>query len=147
MPLDSLWSRLETDPKVIFHLLPREGGSQKRSSESSGNQEQAPTPPKKPRKGTGKGKTKALKEPSNLPEELAGLSSWTKTGKRRCWGFNMASGCTQAKVGQACPKGLRHCMRCGAYPNPRLNPLPGMCARWRRGCTTASRRFFFQSAC
>ena len=32
----------------------------------------------------GKGKTKALKEPSNLPEELAGLSSWTKTGKRRC---------------------------------------------------------------
>ena len=115
MPLDSLWSRLETDPKVIFHLLPREGGSQKRSSESSGNQEQAPTPPKKPRKGTGKGKTKALKEPSNLPEELAGLSSWTKTGKRRCWGFNMASGCTQAKVGQACPKGLHHCMRCGGH--------------------------------
>ena len=115
MPLDSLWSRLETDPKVVFHLLPREGGSQKRSSKSSGNQEQAPTPPKKSRRGPGKGKTKAPKEPRYLPEELAGLSPRTKTGKRRCWGFNMASGCTQAEVGQACPRGLHRCRRCGSH--------------------------------
>ncbi|CAE7512822.1 ubiad1 [Symbiodinium sp. CCMP2592] len=97
LPLDSLWARLQTDPKVIFHLLPREGGALKRESTEL-KPEPTDTPTKKQRKGTGKGKTKTLREPSNLPEELKGLSSWTKTGKRRCWGFNMASGCPNAKA-------------------------------------------------
>ncbi|CAE7403302.1 unnamed protein product [Symbiodinium microadriaticum] len=91
LPLDPLWKRLETDPKVIFHLLPREGGAAapaKRTGEHLGDSE-TPSPGKKQRKGKGKGKTKTQKEPANLPEELKGLSSWTKTGKRRCWGFNM----------------------------------------------------------
>ncbi|CAE7264068.1 unnamed protein product [Symbiodinium sp. CCMP2592] len=97
LPLDSLWARLQTDPKVIFHLLPGEGGALKRESTEL-KPEPTDTPTKKQRKGTGKGKTKTLREPSNLPEELKGLSSWTKTGKRRCWGFNMASGCPNAKA-------------------------------------------------
>ncbi|CAE7513159.1 unnamed protein product, partial [Symbiodinium necroappetens] len=102
LPLDPLWKRLETDPKVIFHLLPREGnttGPAKRTGEHLADSE-APSPGKKQRKGKGKGKTKTQKEPANLPEELKGLSSWTKTGKRRCWGFNMQVGCPHAKVGQ-----------------------------------------------
>ncbi|CAE7619130.1 unnamed protein product [Symbiodinium sp. CCMP2592] len=82
LPLDSLWARLQTDPKVIFHLLPREGGALKRESTEL-KPEPTDTPTKKQRKGTGKGKTKTLREPSNLPEELKGLSSWTKTGKPR----------------------------------------------------------------
>ena len=117
LPLDPLWKRLETDPKVIFHLLPREGGgatSAKRTGEHLGDSE-TPSPGKKQRKGKGKGKTKTQKEPANLPEELKGLSSWTKTGKRRCWGFNMQVGCANAKVGQACPRGLHNCMRCGGH--------------------------------
>ncbi|CAE7783312.1 unnamed protein product [Symbiodinium sp. CCMP2592] len=89
LPLDSLWARLQTDPKVIFHLLPREGGALKRENNEI-KPDLTDTPTKKQRKGTGKGKTKTLREPSNLPEELKGLSSWTKTGKRRCWGFNIA---------------------------------------------------------
>ena len=117
LPLDPLWKRLETDPKVIFHLLPREGGGAtpaKRTGEHLGDSE-TPSPGKKQRKGKGKGKTKTQKEPANLPEELKGLSSWTKTGKRRCWGFNMQVGCANAKVGQACPRGLHNCMRCGGH--------------------------------
>ncbi|CAE7260491.1 unnamed protein product [Symbiodinium sp. CCMP2592] len=114
LPLDSLWARLQTDPKVIFHLLPREGGALKRENNEI-KPDLTDTPTKKQRKGTGKGKTKTLREPSNLPEELKGLSSWTKTGKRRCWGFNMASGCANAKVGQSCPRGLHNCMRCGGH--------------------------------
>lgn len=114
LPLDGLWARLQTDPKVIFHLLPREGGAPKRPVDDS-KTDHATSPAKKQRKGAGKGKSKTLKEPNNLPEELKGLSSWTKTGKRRCWGFNMTGGCTNAKVGQACPKGLHNCMRCGGH--------------------------------
>ncbi|CAE7553006.1 ubiad1, partial [Symbiodinium necroappetens] len=99
LPLDPLWKRLETDPKVIFHLLPREGSTTataKRTGEHLGDSE-TPSPGQKQRKGKGKGKTKTQKEPANLPEELKGLSSWTKTGKRRCWGFNMQVGCANAK--------------------------------------------------
>ncbi|CAE7270782.1 unnamed protein product [Symbiodinium sp. CCMP2592] len=86
LPLDSLWARLETDPKVIFHLLPREGGPLKRDYDES-KPEPSDTPTKKQRKGAGKGKTKTLREPSNLPEELKGLSSWTKTGNAPLLGF------------------------------------------------------------
>ncbi|CAE7464224.1 unnamed protein product [Symbiodinium sp. KB8] len=71
LPLDPLWKRLETDPKVIFHLLPREGGAAapaKRTGEHLGDSE-TPSPGKKQRKGKGKGKTKTQKEPANLPED------------------------------------------------------------------------------
>ncbi len=122
LPLDDLWEELQSDPKVMFHLLPHPGTSGKASSShqdgaSAQGTDDEPAAkrlkPSKEKKGKGKGKGKTLPEPANLPAELKGLSSWTRTGKRRCWSFNMACGCTSAKAGQTCPKGLHVCMRCG----------------------------------
>ena len=109
------WDDLQVDPKVVFHLLPipnRGKGSTSLAHPNPKNGVEKP-PAKRIRKsGKGKGKDK-LAEPPNLPSELQGLSSWTRTGKRRCWSFNMACGCPTAKAGQSCVKGLHVCMRCG----------------------------------
>ena len=94
LPLDALWARLETDPKVVFHLLAQASaghaapGSAKRNADQAGlDQDPGPHKPgKKPRKGKGKGKGQPPKEPANVPEELKGLCSFTKTGKCRCVG-------------------------------------------------------------
>ena len=115
LPLDAQWDDLQVDPKVVFHLLPipnRGKGSTSLAHPKPDDGVEKP-PAKRIRKGgKGKGKDK-LAEPPNLPSELQGLSSWTRTGKRRCWSFNMACGCPTAKAGQSCPKGLHVCMRCG----------------------------------
>ena len=63
LPLDALWSRMETDPKVVFHLLPQASaghaapGSAKRNADQAGLDQDPGSlkPGKKPRKGKVKG--------------------------------------------------------------------------------------------
>ena len=119
-PLDEHWDDLQADPKVVFHLLPIPGASssssQARSVTSVSIEESLERPSKRPRKGKGKGKGKSSpSEPANTPPELKGLMSWTRTGKRRCWNFNLSTGCGDAKVGQDCKRGSHTCMRCGGH--------------------------------
>ena len=114
LPLDALWPDLELEHKVVSHLLPQHAsGGAKRPHATDADS--ASSPPKKLRpssKGKGKGKGKAPKEPANCPEELRGLMSFTKSGRRRCWNFNLACGCSHAKD---CPRGSHTCMRCGGH--------------------------------
>ena len=127
LPLDSLWADLQKDPRVVFHLLPLPDSSGKHPAPAPPGVPDPPEgpPAKRPRKPKGKGKGKEKQtptEPANLPSELRGLSSWTRTGKRRCWGFNMAAGCPGAKAGQTCSKGLHVCMRCGGMHGAHVCP-------------------------
>ena len=127
LPLDSLWADLQKDPRVVFHLLPLPDSSGKHPAPAPPGVPDPPEgpPAKRPRKPKGKGKGKEKQtptEPANLPPELRGLSSWTRTGKRRCWGFNMAAGCPGAKAGQTCSKGLHVCMRCGGMHGAHVCP-------------------------
>ena len=111
IPLDANWKGLETDPSVVFHLLPLPvGGSVKRPADADDNDgSKRKTKKGKGKKGGGKGRP----EPPNIPEELRGLMSFTKLGKPRCWDFNREQGCAKAKTNQECPRGLHTCMRCG----------------------------------
>ena len=116
LPLDALWPDLELEPKVVFHLLPQHAAAGvKRPPADPASTIPPPKKPRPPSKGKGKGKAKTHREPANCPEELRGLMSFTKSGRRRCWNFNLACGCSQAKVGQDCPRGSHTCMRCGGH--------------------------------
>ena len=134
LPLDALWARLENDPKVVFHLLPQassghaaSGAAKRGADQASLDQDPGSQKPgKKPRKGKGKGKAQPPKEPANVPDELKGLCSFTKTGKRRCWSFNMTCGCSQAKIGQECPRRLHVCVRCGGHHAAHACPEKGL---------------------
>ena len=62
-----------------------------------------------------KGKGKDRPPPANMPKELEGLRTRTRNGKPICWGANMPEGCSHAKWGQECYKGLHVCMKCGSH--------------------------------
>ena len=127
LPLDSLWERVQLEPRVAYKLMPVPGSAPK--STTALDDPDTERPPKRPRrdKGKGKGRTKGqpASEPANTPAELKGLSFMTKRGGRRCWNFNMACGCKAAKVGQDCPRGSHTCMRCGGHHGAHECPKKG----------------------
>ena len=123
------------DSKVVFHLLPipnRGKGSTSLAHPKPEDGVEKPPAKRIRRSGKGKGKDK-LAEPPNLPSELQGLSSWTRTGKRRCWSFNMACGCPTAKAGQSCERGCMFaCVvaECTEPPAAPKRPLLDRRAPW-----------------
>ena len=118
-PLDAALASCVNDPSVAFHLLPLP-----QSSSSSHDR-----PPKRKfdegGKGRGRGKgrfssTKGVR----VPKELIGKSWQTTKGKRVCWDFNLEKGCSEARPGQACPKGLRICAEPGCFKAHSLTQHP-----------------------
>ena len=127
LPLDKALADLQTDPAVMFHLVPLPQGK-------------APSPPAKPQpqtkaetqtdrpasvikkdktrpKGRGKGGKGKPQSKGKMPAELIGLHQQDKSGRRMCYNYNLARGCELASNGQTCPKGAHVCMRCfGAHP-------------------------------
>ena len=59
--------------------------------------------------GGGKGAGGAGKAPS-MPKELIGKARIDAGGRRMCYAFNMACGCTKAQPGQSCDRGYHGCM-------------------------------------
>ena len=64
----------------------------------------------------GKSKSKTTRTP--MPKELLGHSNVTRSGEPICFDYNLPHGCTRAKAGQRCNKGLHVCCKksCGKPP-------------------------------
>ena len=112
---------------MTFYLLPLPAGESKRHQAD-------PDPPFGPPKFLkgGKGKKGKGKEhvsvPKNIPEELKGKMTITKTGKRICWNYNLPQGCQSGvKDGQSCDRGLHICAepRCGRAHSMQNHPKGG----------------------
>ena len=114
LPLDAQFPSLQTDPKVSFYLLPLPSQSSSSTSDatkrqSDGSSSQRSNFPK----GSGKGKKGG---PRNIPAELVGKVTQTRSGKPVCFGYNMACGCPhKVKPGAQCLRGLHVCAepKCG----------------------------------
>ena len=119
LPLDEELRGLQSDPKVVFHLLPlpHTPVSTYHISGDGGDDSW----PETKGKGKGKGKLKRKwKAPKNMPAPLAGKQSETKSGKPLCWNFNLEHGCKSGvAAGGKCDKGLHLCMEPGCQkPHP-----------------------------
>ena len=119
-PLDAHLANIESDPKVTFHLLPLPASSPSHADNKryhnddnvESNKRRWNNDWRPDNKGKGKGK----KGSPNVPPELAGKVTITKTGKKVCWNYNLPSGCSSGvKPGQACNRGLHVCAepKCG----------------------------------
>ena len=129
MALDKRLLELKMHPEVAFHLLPRPA-SVKRTADGEPKNTVATTPsapshkPKgggKNRKGSGKGKTKNknVNRTPPMPRELLGHAHLSRSNEPICFDYNMAHGCTKAKAGQRCAKGVHICCHKGCgKPHP-----------------------------
>ena len=126
LPLGQALTALQSDPPVMFHLvpLPIEKGTTQLKTAAPKADDAAPKPfnvkkkdKLKPAKGRGKGAKGKPSAKGKMPTELIGLHQQDKSGRRMCYNFNMHKGCDQAKAGQSCQKGMHSCMKCfGAHP-------------------------------
>jgi hypothetical protein len=126
LPLDQALTALQSDPSVMFHLvpLPIEKGTTQPKTAAPKADDAAPKPfnvkkkdKLKPAKGRGKGAKGKPSAKGKMPTELIGLHQQDKSGRRMCYNFNMHKGCDQATAGQSCQKGMHSCMKCfGAHP-------------------------------
>ena len=132
LPLNKALDDLQTDPAIMFHLLPLpldKGVSTAKKPELKTTDDTAQKPihirkktkKEKPSKDKGKGKTKTNNK-RRMPVELIGLHQQDKAGKRMCYNYNLEKGCNLASTGQDCGKGLHSCMRCfGSHPAHQCN--------------------------
>ena len=125
-PIGDAMSLARSDPMVVAVLqpLPQHDSVpvvQKRAAENG-----LPQPPAKVAKGytkgSGKSKGKRPRFTVRLPEPLRGYNTKSPQGQNLCFSFNLASGCTGATAGKACPKGLHACMKC--YGHHALTACP-----------------------
>ena len=130
LPMDRALNELEADPRVTFYLLPLPSHETKRQPKD--DSDVTILPPNKFVKGgkgkKGKGKDGVGSAPKNLPEELKGKVTLTKTGKRICWNYNLPQGCSSGvKDGQSCDRGLHLCAepRCGRPHSMQNHPKGG----------------------
>ena len=119
LPLDVLLPSILNQPTVAFHLLPLAGSSNKASSSTKTpaterKRSRAPTRHQPKNKGRGKGKSKKGRGP-NVPSALIGKAFETPQKKRLCWAFNLPNGCSAAKPGETCSKGLHVCAEPGCF--------------------------------
>ena len=116
LPLDVLLPSILNQPTVAFHLLPLAGSANKASSSTKTpaterKRSRTPTRHQPKNKGRGKGKSKKGRGP-NVPSALIGKALETPQ-KRLCWAFNLPNGCSAAKPGETCSKGLHVCAEPG----------------------------------
>ena len=126
LPLEVELPKVIVRPSVSFHLLPLAAAAPKAhaapkhapTNPNKRKYEEAPRPSPKAnahtRKGKGKGKSKSKKgRGPNVPKDLVGNSLETADGRRICWPYNLASGCTDAPAGGQCNRGMHVCAEPG----------------------------------
>ena len=124
LPLDILMPTILNQPTVAFHLLPLAGSANRASSSTKTpaterTRSRTPTRPQPKNKGRGKGKSKKRRGP-NVPSALIGKALETPQKKRLCWAFNLPNGCSAAKPGETCSKGLHVCAEPGCFKHHSL---------------------------
>jgi len=128
LPLEIELPRVIVRPSVSFHLLPLATVTpmapptpkpQPLNPVSNKRKREEPPQPSPRRgahgrKGKGKGKTKSKKgRGPNVPKELVGKSLETADGRRICWPYNLATGCTDTHPGGQCSRGVHVCAEPG----------------------------------
>ena len=134
-PLDALFPTLTTVHSVVFTLFPMQGnlapwqgkgkdfqkGKSKGRSDGAADQWQdRPAPYYGPGKGKGgksskdgKGKNPGNWERRpNMPRLLLGLHYKHPCGKPLCFAHNLPGGCSKAKDGAECDRGMHNCCKC-----------------------------------
>ena len=109
LPLDGALKDIESEPAVLYHLLPCPGKSDDRVGDDPKikKKKKRKHDDDSPPKGGGKGKT------ANIPAEIKDLNQNMPDGARICWNYNIRSkGCKFAKAGQKCKRGSHSCMKC-----------------------------------
>ena len=126
LPLEIELPKVISRPSVSFHLLPLATTAPKphatpKPAPANPNKRKYEEPPRptpkgghQGRKGKGKGKAKSKKgRGPNVPKDLVGKSLETADGRRICWPYNLASGCTDAPAGGQCSRGVHVCAEPG----------------------------------
>ena len=119
LPLEYELEKAISHPSVSFHVLPlpTKSGAEKpapKPNKPKAERTRSRTPPRAPQpsnKGKGKGKRAGGKKGRgpNVPKALIGKSLQTQSGERICWPFKMESGCSEARPGEKCSRGLHVC--------------------------------------
>lgn len=122
-PLEGALDRALLDPIVVACLQPLP-----KSKENGGkgmgqrNYDSSLSGPYSSDKGSykgakGKGKNKKGKQGKGftVPKELEGLRTRTHRGENICFSANLHEGCSYARWGQRCTKGIHVCMKCGKH--------------------------------
>ena len=113
-PMENALREAQHDPVATSCMqpLPKHSGFKK----SENNQPYQSSTSNKGGKGKGKGKGKSAgKMVAGMPKELEGLKTKTKTGTPICFAANLEQGCSYAKWGQRCSRGIHVCMKCGGH--------------------------------
>ena len=119
LPLDLQLTAVLGQPNVAFHLLPLSENSPKAPAapRSSNPKRRSRTPRRQqPIKGKGGPKGRAGKSRGpNIPAGLINKALETPQKQRLCWAFNLPNGCSKAKAGESCPKGIHLCAGPGCF--------------------------------
>ena len=109
-PLDAAITRLQSDPRIVVHLMPLPAG---RVAAADTNPADANPDPKKKKKRPGK-RTRVTRASPNVPDELKDMHQQTSQGKPICCAFNLKQGCKPAAGGNppACSRGAHVCAYC-----------------------------------
>ena len=104
-PLDAAILRLQSDPRIVVHLMPLPAG---RAAASNDVDATTADPRKKKRPG------KRARTSPNVPEELKDMYQQTVKGKPICWAYNLQQGCKSSTGGNhpACSCGAHVCAFC-----------------------------------
>ena len=121
LPLDLQLPTILSQPNVAFHLLPLSGGTPKApSAAKASNPKKRSRSPRKQQPVKGKGGPKGRSGKSRGPNIPAGLISKaleTPQKQRLCWVYNLPNGCSKAKAGESCSKGIHLCAEPGFKPH------------------------------
>ena len=122
LPLDLQLPAVLSQPNVAFHLLPLSGGAPKApSAPKASNPKKRSRSPRRlqPVKGKGgpKGRSGKSRGPNgpNIPAGLINKALGTPQKQRLCWAYNLPNGCSKAKAGESCPKGIHLCAEPGCF--------------------------------
>ena len=117
LPLDLQLPTILSQPNVAFHLLPLSGLTPKApSAAKASNPKKRSRSPRKqqPVKGGPKGRSGKNRGP-NIPAGLINKALETPQKQRLCWAYNLPNGCSKAKAGESCSKGIRLCAEPGCF--------------------------------
>ena len=119
LPLDLQLPTVLIQPNVAFHLLPLSGGtSTSPSAAKASNPKKRSRSPRESQPVKGKGVPKGRSGKSrgpNIPAGFINKALETPQKRRLCRAYNLPNGCSKAKAGESCSKGIHLCAEPGCF--------------------------------
>ena len=118
LPMDLALPTILSQPTVAFHLLPLSGATQKASSttKASNPKKRSRSPHRQPTV-KGKGGPKGRKGTSWSEHYSRSHQQSTRNSPEAAplWAYNLLNGCSKAKAGESCAKGIHLCAEPGCF--------------------------------